>query len=90
MLIFLLVYVMSNWQLHDVSYFVIFLRARFGRKKNPALLSAIETNGQNRPTTISKVYSTVFTFCACLFFVRPFLSINPVYFCGLEENYHRL
>jgi len=35
--------------------FMIFFRARFGNKKNPALLSAVESSG-HRNTTISKVF----------------------------------
>jgi len=38
-----------------VDNFMMFFRARFGNKKNPVLLSAVESSGHSN-TTVSKVF----------------------------------
>jgi len=43
-------------QLVNKGHFVIFIRARFGKKKNPALLSAVESSGHNFSAAAPKVY----------------------------------
>jgi len=59
-----------------IDSFMMFFRARFGNKKNPILLSAVESSGHSN-TTVSKVFfmvalcnrETIYIFI--LFYGRP-------------------
>jgi len=54
-------------QLVNKGHFVIFIRARFGKKKNPALLSAVESSGHNFSAAAPKVY-----------FLIAFMFVNSI------------